>query len=231
MAGRQIDMTVDAAPSLELDVRETEHGPALARVRYVCSLAQRRFWVLERLDPGNPALNVAVRWQLEGDISAPRLEAAWRLVVKRHDVLRTFFVADDGEPVQVVESAIDFRVPVIDLTMLAESEATEQADRPRVAGGAPAVQSWHRSVDQGFAAAAHRPAVGCSGDRASHHLRRLVHRLARRGDGRGPTPRWRNTGRPPSPICQSSMANSPSGREKLSNRRTLRKRPNSGNDR
>ena len=129
MAGRQIDMTVDAAPSLELDVRETEHGPAPARVRYVCSLAQRRFWVLERLDPGNPALNVAVRWQLEGDISAPRLEAAWRLVVKRHDVLRTFFVAEDGEPAQIVEPAIDFRVPVIDLTMLAESEATEQADR------------------------------------------------------------------------------------------------------
>jgi amino acid adenylation domain-containing protein len=129
MAGHQIDMTVDASPSLEFDVREIGPDQAQTRVRFVCSLAQRRFWVLERLDPGNPALNVAVRWQLEGDISAPRLEAAWRLVVKRHDVLRTFFVAEDGEPAQFVEPAIDFRVPVIELTMLAESEATEQADR------------------------------------------------------------------------------------------------------
>jgi hypothetical protein len=87
------------------------------------------FWLLERLDPGNPALNVAVRWQLEGNISILSMQAAWRKIVQRHDVLRTFFVADGAEPVQVAEPTIDFQLPVIDLTVLSDAEATEQADR------------------------------------------------------------------------------------------------------
>src|SRR5271156_6549467 len=111
----EIEMPETEMPEMEMPemkmsetgVREIEPDRASVRVRYVCSLAQRRFWVLERLDPGNPALNVAVRWQLEGNISIASMQAAWRKIVKRHDVLRTFFVADDGEPVQVVEPAID----------------------------------------------------------------------------------------------------------------------------
>src|SRR5579871_1116628 len=70
--------------------------------RFPCSLGQRRFWILDQLDPGNPSLNVAVRWRLEGTVSIEQLEHALELILARHAVLRTGIVAIDGSPMQVV---------------------------------------------------------------------------------------------------------------------------------
>ena len=46
------------------------------RTDFPCSVAQERFWLLDRLDPGNSAYNVAVRWRLEGRVLTDVLEAA-----------------------------------------------------------------------------------------------------------------------------------------------------------
>ncbi|MDO9712576.1 non-ribosomal peptide synthetase [Paracraurococcus lichenis] len=92
------------------------------------SFAQRRFWVLDRLDPGNPALNVAVRWRIEGDLSTGQIAAAFERIIARHEVLRTCFIERDGEPVQVVREAVPFHVPSIDLTVL-DSDAMAECDR------------------------------------------------------------------------------------------------------
>ena len=32
---------------------------------FPCSVAQERFWLLDRLEPGNASYNVAVRWRLD----------------------------------------------------------------------------------------------------------------------------------------------------------------------
>jgi amino acid adenylation domain-containing protein len=105
--------------------------PELGReIHYPTSLAQQRFWVLDRLDPGNPALNVAVRWRLEGELSASLIEKAFELIVSRHESLRTFLVEDNGEPIQTVrKSPMPLRVPSIDLTVLPEAEAIAECDR------------------------------------------------------------------------------------------------------
>ncbi|MGH7729238.1 MAG: condensation domain-containing protein, partial [Vulcanimicrobiaceae bacterium] len=58
-------------------------------VRIPCSQSQKRFWFEEQLLPHNPALNVAVRWRLEGPVPHEHLEAAWRLLTARHEPLRT----------------------------------------------------------------------------------------------------------------------------------------------
>jgi len=36
---------------------------------FPCSVAQERFWLLDRLDPGSSSYNVAVRWRLEGRVT------------------------------------------------------------------------------------------------------------------------------------------------------------------
>jgi amino acid adenylation domain-containing protein len=113
---------VTAAPPVAAE------SPA-GRMRYPCTRAQQRFWILDRLDPANPALNVAVRWRLEGEVIATALDQAWQTVAARHDVLRTFFADDAGGPVQVVEPQIDFRIVTVDLTKLAPAEATAEAER------------------------------------------------------------------------------------------------------
>jgi hypothetical protein len=97
--------------------------------QFPCSLGQRRFWILDQLVPGNPALNVAVRWRLEGSVSGAQLESAFRQIIARHSVLRTRIVTVDGEPMQVVEPRMAFRIPVIDLSQLPKSDAEREALR------------------------------------------------------------------------------------------------------
>ena len=94
-----------------------------------CSHAQRRFWVLDRLDPGDPALNVAVRWRLEGSVPVATAERAFRLIITRHEVLRSYFEHAAGEPVQFVAPTVAFKIPVIDLGHLPLAEALAEGDR------------------------------------------------------------------------------------------------------
>ena len=82
---------------------------------FPCTQTQLRCWVLDQLNPGNPALNVAVRWEIRGVFKASTIEAALRRIIQRHEILRTRFVERDGSPYQQVVESIDFRLSVIDL--------------------------------------------------------------------------------------------------------------------
>jgi amino acid adenylation domain-containing protein len=97
--------------------------------RFPCSAGQQRFWVLNQLDPGNPSLHVAVRWRLEGEVSTTDIERAFQLIIDRHEVLRTYFAEIDGEPMQIVEPHVAFRVPEIDLSMLPAADAHRESER------------------------------------------------------------------------------------------------------
>jgi amino acid adenylation domain-containing protein len=103
--------------------------PVEQAARFPTTLAQQRFWVLDRLDPGNPALNVAVRWRLEGELSVAVIEQAFKFIIARHAPLRTAFIEADGEPVQVVHPSVYFRAPSVDLTVLADEDAQAECER------------------------------------------------------------------------------------------------------
>ena len=111
------------------DVFERLEAGAAPALQRPCTLAQRRFWVLDRLDPGNPALNVAVRWRLEGRVSPSSIEQAFRLILARQEILRCCFRNIDGEPVQLIAAHVPFRIPVIDLSGLAAADAQAEAER------------------------------------------------------------------------------------------------------
>jgi hypothetical protein len=103
-----------------------EEAPATTQA---CSQSQKRFWFESQLHPENAGLNVAVRWRLEGEVANSLLEEAWRLIIARHQTLRTFFTAVDGEPRQVVVPSVPFHIPLVDLTTLVEPDAFAEADR------------------------------------------------------------------------------------------------------
>jgi amino acid adenylation domain-containing protein len=114
------------------DLEESDVSTAIETertIRYPASLAQQRFWVLDKLQPRDPALNVAVRWRIEGDLPAELIERAFAQIVARQEALRTSFVEVDGEPFQVVQPHVRLRVPSIDLTTLPEAEAFAECDR------------------------------------------------------------------------------------------------------
>jgi amino acid adenylation domain-containing protein len=99
------------------------------RLQFPCFPGQRRFWLLHQLNPRHPSLNITVRWRLQGAISNAGLEKAFRLIMARHQVLRTFFTEAGGEVLQIVEPHVSFHIPVIDLTGLPEAEALTETER------------------------------------------------------------------------------------------------------
>jgi non-ribosomal peptide synthetase component F/thioesterase domain-containing protein len=118
----------EAAPT-ELAPNLTGSSAEPVYMDFPCSVAQERFWLLDRLEPGNPAYNVAVRWKLEGRISSDLLESAWREIIARHEVLRTRFLEVDGKPVQRVAAQGSFKLVEIDLSSLPEAARAEEGDR------------------------------------------------------------------------------------------------------
>ena len=102
------------------------------------SFAQQRFWLLSQFEPNSSSNNMPVVVRFTGSLNVPVLEKSIHALICRHEVLRTYFPAVDGQPTQVIASDIDFTLPIIDLRHFADEQresealrlATEEAHRP-----------------------------------------------------------------------------------------------------
>lgn len=96
---------------------ERPRGPQPVEIvgEFPCTQSQQRCWFLDQLQPGNPALNVHVRWEIRGTFKTQNIEDAFRKIIERHEILRTGFATVNGAPVQRVVSHVDFHMPVIDI--------------------------------------------------------------------------------------------------------------------
>ena len=93
-AGR-VGLEMQAPPLVQVDRAE----------RLPLSFAQQRLWFLDQLEPGSAFYNIPAAVRLRGVLNIEALERTLSEVVRRHEVLRTHFIAVDGEPVQVIEPA------------------------------------------------------------------------------------------------------------------------------
>ncbi len=93
------------------------------------SFAQRRLWLVDRLEPGSAAYNIPVALRLRGRFGPALLERSLTEVVRRHETLRTVFQEVDGEPVQVLLDAAPVAVPVADLRGLPSESREAEARR------------------------------------------------------------------------------------------------------
>ncbi|MEU5693389.1 amino acid adenylation domain-containing protein [Actinosynnema sp. NPDC020468] len=96
------------------------------------SSAQRRLWLLHRLEPAGALYNATHFLRLRGHLDADALEAAFGDVVDRHEALRTVFPEVDGEPRQlVVDTPAPFAVVDVaeaDLERVMLAEAAHEFD-------------------------------------------------------------------------------------------------------
>ncbi|PZR91140.1 MAG: hypothetical protein DLM67_16785 [Candidatus Nephthysia bennettiae] len=90
------------------------------------SFSQRRPWFMSQLRPDDPAQHLLVAMRLEGDLDEPALLASLQEITRRHQVLRSVFLAEDGEPVQRVLPCRPVEPRRLDLGGLA-AEAREEA--------------------------------------------------------------------------------------------------------
>jgi amino acid adenylation domain-containing protein len=87
------------------------------------SFAQQRLWLINQLEPNSPAYNVAAALRLSGSLDLPALRDSLNEIIRRHESLRTCFLALQGQPVQVIS-------PSLTIPLIAEQvEATTELER------------------------------------------------------------------------------------------------------
>ena len=110
------------------------------------SYAQQRLWFLDQLNPANPFYNIHHSLNLDFALDVRVLERALNEIVRRHEALRTPFVAVEGRPMQVVAPELRLKLPVVDLGHLPAPRsrrrrpcelATEEAREPFDLGTGP----------------------------------------------------------------------------------------------
>ncbi len=108
---------LEASPIVRADEQE----------RRALSFAQQRFWYLDRLEPGNWVYNLPISGRLETALQPALFARCVAEVVRRHETLRTSFVAVDGSPSQVISPPGPWSLPLVDLEGLAEPRRTAVA--------------------------------------------------------------------------------------------------------
>jgi FkbM family methyltransferase len=124
----QIDAALKAEQGIETPpLRRVERNGALP-----LSYAQQRLWFLDQLNPGNSFYNVPAAVRMTGRLNINALEKTLTEIIRRHEVLRTSFSEVDGRPIQVIQPATDFTLPVVTVEHEAEviRLAREEAARP-----------------------------------------------------------------------------------------------------
>jgi amino acid adenylation domain-containing protein len=81
-------------------------GKASGRI-HPLSAAQRRLYVLRKIDETGTAYNCLAAWRVRGGLRYSRALAALRTLVERHEVLRTVFVESEGTVAQQVLDQIE----------------------------------------------------------------------------------------------------------------------------
>ncbi|MFI5527230.1 amino acid adenylation domain-containing protein [Kitasatospora sp. NPDC051853] len=123
------DRTV-AALAARVDAAGTD--PAEAPIRPVprggglpLSFGQQRMWFLDRLEPGSDEYVVPMALRLTGPLDPAALRRAVDDTVAVHEVLRTRYVPNGGDPVQVIDPPAPADFTLVDLA--GEPDAEQRA--------------------------------------------------------------------------------------------------------
>jgi len=95
---------------------EAKRRGAAAPTRAPLSSAQERLWVLDRMYPGTANYSITKAHTLRGPLDVDALRRACDLVAARHDILRTRYLHEDGEPFQQVDPPGPAHFALVDLS-------------------------------------------------------------------------------------------------------------------
>ncbi|WP_038758088.1 non-ribosomal peptide synthetase [Burkholderia pseudomallei] len=126
------DAPVLSALAERLEAGNTEVLPPIPLAprdgRIALSLAQQRLWFLTQLGSVSEAYHMSGAVRLDGPLNREVLQRALNRIVMRHEALRTCFVREEGEPIQVIQPHADLTVSYHDLRE-AESIRHEAGNR------------------------------------------------------------------------------------------------------
>jgi Condensation domain len=111
-------------------------APGEALYRFPTTIAQQALWYLDRLHPGDPAWNIAVRFRLRGPLDVSLLQRALNEIVRRHEILRTTFSFDGHVPAQIIHATFELPLPLEDLNALPSLDRDAEEERRTIAEAA-----------------------------------------------------------------------------------------------
>jgi amino acid adenylation domain-containing protein len=79
-------------------------------------------WLMDQMMPANPAYGLPVAYRLKGLLDVVALENSFNEIVRRHEILRTTFAINGGEPLQAIHQACEIRIDVTELDHLTPDE-------------------------------------------------------------------------------------------------------------
>jgi len=90
--------------------------PAEKKEYYVISSAQKRMYIFQQMNSNSIAYNSPTLKMIEGEISAGKLEEIFNQLILRHESLRTSIVIIGDDPVQKIESDVEFTIEYLEFT-------------------------------------------------------------------------------------------------------------------
>ena len=87
-------------------------------------------WFVQQLDPNNSAYNIPLAYRFNGKADLAILQTTLNWMIARHEILRTYFVFQDEQPVQVIAPSLSVKFEKIDLSEAdAQAKMTEWVNR------------------------------------------------------------------------------------------------------
>jgi amino acid adenylation domain-containing protein len=100
----------------------TVDGPTSAKSNLTVS--QFRIWTGQMLNPKDPLYNMAMAFQISGNVSPSLFCTAFQKLIDQSDALRTVFDDNHGIPFQRIHEAMDYEVELIDYSASANPSET-----------------------------------------------------------------------------------------------------------
>jgi amino acid adenylation domain-containing protein len=90
------------------------------------SFAQQRLWFHDQLEGPSATYNIAAAIDLVGELQVSALERSLTEIVRRHQILRTIYLRENGEPVQRVLPAQPFSIEMRDISSAPPGEQASE---------------------------------------------------------------------------------------------------------
>src|SRR5271168_5062607 len=90
---------------------------------YPLSFAQQRLWFTEQIAGASQLYVIPTAVWIKGRLNATALEQALNIVIARHEVLRSSFSVQDGEPVQQVSDPVSISLHLCDVSDARDPDA------------------------------------------------------------------------------------------------------------
>lgn len=103
----QAEYIRDAVKSKYISIK-----PAEKREFYNASSAQKRMFMVSRLEKEDTTYNIPQIFMIKGKLDARKLEGAFRELIKRHESFRTSFEVVNGEVVQKIHKDVNFKLEI-----------------------------------------------------------------------------------------------------------------------